>query len=67
VRFAPNPDHRRAKLVLLTAKGQSVYAIAMKRWQPKARALGGGSTQKDIETALAALRRLRQRLAKNGS
>jgi DNA-binding MarR family transcriptional regulator len=67
VRFAPNPDHQRAKLVLLTAKGQSVYAVVMKRWEPKARALGGGSALKDLETALAVLRRLRQRLAKNGS
>jgi DNA-binding MarR family transcriptional regulator len=65
VRFAPNPDHQRARLVLLTAKGQSAYAAAMKRWEAKARALGSGSTQKDIETALAALRRLRRRLAKN--
>jgi DNA-binding MarR family transcriptional regulator len=64
VRFAPNPDHQRAKLVLLTTKGQAAYAAAMKRWQPKARALGSGSTAKDIETALATLRRLRQRLAK---
>lgn len=67
VRFAPNPDHQRAKLVLLTTKGQAAYAAAMKRWQPKARALGGGSTLKDIETALTTLRRLRQRLAKNES
>jgi DNA-binding MarR family transcriptional regulator len=65
VRFAPNPDHQRARLVLLTTKGQTAYAAAMKRWQPKARALGGGSTAKDIETTLATLRRLRQRLAKD--
>lgn len=65
LRFAPNPDHQRAKLVLLTVKGQAAYGAAMKRWNPKARALGNGSTVKDIETALATLRRLRQRIAKN--
>lgn len=65
LRFAPNPDHQRAKLVLLTVKGQAAYGAAMKRWNPKARALSNGSTVKDIETALATLRRLRQRIAKN--
>jgi DNA-binding MarR family transcriptional regulator len=65
LRFAPNPDHQRAKLVLLTSKGQAAYASATKRWLPKARGLGSGSTLKDIETSLATLRRLRQRLAKD--
>jgi DNA-binding MarR family transcriptional regulator len=65
IRFAPNPNHQRAKLVMLTRKGESAYAAAMARWEPKAAALGGGSTLKDIETALATLRRVRQRIAKD--
>src|SRR6516165_11056427 len=31
VRFAPNPHHQRAKLVLLTAAGKTAFAAAMKR------------------------------------
>jgi DNA-binding MarR family transcriptional regulator len=65
LRFAPNPDHQRAKLVLLTRKGEAAYAAAVARWEPKAQALGSGSSLKDIETALATLRRVRQRLSKD--
>lgn len=63
IRFAPNPDHQRAKLVLLTRKGETAYAAAMARWEPKALALGGGSNLKDLETSLAMLRRVRQRIS----
>ena len=65
IRFAPNPNHQRAKLVLLTRKGETAYAAAMTRWEPKAAALGGGSTMKDLATSLATLRRVRQRISKN--
>jgi DNA-binding MarR family transcriptional regulator len=34
VRFADNPDHQRAKLVLLTAHGQQAYDAAMARQGP---------------------------------
>lgn len=65
IRFAPNPNHQRARLALLTRKGETAYAAAMARWEPKAQALGGGSSLKDIETSFATLRRLRQRLSKD--
>lgn len=63
IRFAPNPNHQRAKLVLLTRKGDTAYAAATARWEPKAQVLGGGSTLKDLETSLVTLRRVRQRLS----
>lgn len=63
LRFAPNPHHQRAKLAVLTRKGESAYAAATARWEPKAAALGAGMSLKDIETALTTLRRVRQRLA----
>ena len=65
IRFTPNPNHQRAKLAMLTRKGESAYAAASARWQPKAAALGDGSSLKDIETALMTLRRMRQRIAKD--
>jgi DNA-binding MarR family transcriptional regulator len=63
IRFAPNPNHQRAKLVLLTTKGEAAYAAAMKRWTPKARSLGSGLSERSLEQALAVLRQVRARLA----
>ncbi len=62
VRFAPNPHHRRAKLVELTEKGRRTYddASALQvRW---ANALAAGMKQSDVEAALAATRTLRAKL-----
>lgn len=63
VRFAPNPHHQRAKLVLLTRKGEVAYATASVRWEPKAAALGAGLTLGQLNSAFAVLRRLRERLS----
>jgi DNA-binding MarR family transcriptional regulator len=60
VRFAPNPNHRRAKLALLTRKGETAYAAAMARWQPAASAISRGIDIKSLTLALSVLRRLRQ-------
>jgi hypothetical protein len=51
--------------VMGAIKGETAYAAAMTRWEPKAVALGGGSTLKDVETSLATLRRVRQRISKD--
>jgi DNA-binding MarR family transcriptional regulator len=64
VRLAPNPHHRRAKLVLLTARGKAAYAAAMKRQGPWASRLGDGISVEEIKAATAALRTIRQRLDK---
>lgn len=65
VRFAPNPNHQRAKLALLTRKGEAAYTAAIARWEPKAAALGSGLRLKDIDVTLATLRGLRQRFARD--
>ena len=62
VRFAPNPHHQRAKLVLLTRKGKTAFAAAMNRWQPWANSLAAGLSLRDIKLASAMLRTIRQRL-----
>jgi DNA-binding MarR family transcriptional regulator len=62
VRLAPNPHHQRAKLVVLSAKGKTAFAAAMKRQSAWASDLAAGFGIKQIETAAATLRRIRQRL-----
>jgi len=62
VRFAPNPHHQRAKLVLLTRKGEAAFAAAMKRWGPLANALGAGLNARDLKLATATIRAMRQHL-----
>ncbi len=62
VRFAPNPHHQRAKLVLLTARGRAAYDAAMKRQSPWASRLAEGLSATEIDRAAATLRALRQRL-----
>jgi DNA-binding MarR family transcriptional regulator len=62
VRFAPNPHHRRAKLVLLTPRGRAVYDAAMERQGPWASKLANGLSVKQVEAATTLLRTIRQRL-----
>lgn len=62
VRFAPNPHHQRAKLVLLTPRGKSAYDAAIKRQGPWASSLANGLSIKPIELATTMLRTIRQRL-----
>jgi DNA-binding MarR family transcriptional regulator len=62
VRFAPNPHHQRAKLVLLTEQGRETYEEARRRQSPWAEALSDGLIAKEIEAATAVLRSVRQKL-----
>lgn len=62
VEFRPNPNHKRAHLVLLTAKGRRLYAAAMKLQAPWVNALADGVKQKDLETTGRVIEQLRARL-----
>jgi DNA-binding MarR family transcriptional regulator len=62
VRFAPNPHHQRAKLVLLTTTGKTAFAKVMNRQGAWASQLAGRVNAKQIETAAAVLRTIRERL-----
>jgi DNA-binding MarR family transcriptional regulator len=66
LRFAPNPHHQRAKLVVLTAAGKSAFAAAMKRQAAWASELGTGLDARKIAVAITMLRGIRQRL-ENGT
>jgi len=66
VAYAENPNHRRAKLVTLTRKGETLYAAAARRQAPWAENLTSGVSAKDLDAALHTLTRLRTRLAEQG-
>lgn len=63
VTFAPNPHHRRAQLVVLTDKGQQIYAQAIRLYDPAVNALAQGLPVADIATATRILTELQTRLA----
>ncbi len=60
VRFEPNAHHRRAKLVLLTARGKAAYDAATERQGPWANKLSEGLRTEQIKAATATLRVIRQ-------
>lgn len=62
VEFKPNPHHRRAQLVMLTAKGAEVERAARKRQVPWATALGEGLAPKHMEETVNLLQTVLARL-----
>lgn len=62
VRFQPNPHHRRAHLVVLTAKGQQAYDDAMRLQAPWMNELSEGLSPDDIAATRQLLVVLRERL-----
>ena len=62
VRFRPNPRHKRAKLVTLTAKGSAAAEAAMKLQQPWAAILAAEVDRQALETTLHTLQQLRAKL-----
>ena len=62
VRFAPNPHHRRAKLVQLTPRGAALFDEANVRWLAVADALRADVGRDEIDRAAALLRLVRERV-----
>lgn len=62
VSFAPNPHHKRAKLVVLTDKGRETYDAAHCIQVPWANGLGSAVSPEDIQIALRVLQSLRAAL-----
>ena len=67
VEFQPNPHHKRAHLVLLTAKGQRLFEAALARQIPWANELSKGLSPDDIATAQEVIDLLRSRLQEPSS
>lgn len=62
VSFAPNPHHKRAKLVVLTETGSEAYGAAHRIQVPWANTLGAAASPEDIQTALRVMQGLRSAL-----
>lgn len=60
--FIPNPHHRRAHLVVMTARGREVYAAAVALWEPMADELARELSVEEIQHAHRLLLNLRGNL-----
>jgi DNA-binding MarR family transcriptional regulator len=67
VAFRENPHHRRAQLVVLTAKGRETFDAAMRLQAPWVNELSEGLRPEDIEAARNLLSALRTRLEARSS
>jgi len=66
VAFAENPHHRRAKLVMLTAKGRKACEAAERLQKPWVNDLANGLVANDLATASRVIETLRKRLEAAG-
>lgn len=66
VTLEPNPHHRRAQLVVFSAKGRAVYDAAVRKYDPRANELAKGLTVKDIATAHRVLLTLQRKFEEEG-
>jgi DNA-binding MarR family transcriptional regulator len=66
VTFEPNPQHRRAQLVVLTDKGRRVYDAALDVYYPRINALAEGLALDDIKTAHRVMMALRGKFEGDG-
>ena len=64
VEFQTNPHHRRAKLVVLTAKGKETFDAAMRLQAPWINSVSEGLTVKDLQTVQRVVVALRGKLVK---
>ena len=62
VKFRPNPNHRRAHLVILTRKGEAAYAAAERLQIPWANDLAKGLRADDVRRATGLMASVRRRL-----
>src|SRR5262245_53851597 len=66
VTFVRNPNHRRSKLVRLTAKGESQYRVMTQRLTELAGAFGRGLKAEEMRKAGQVVRALSERLNMSG-
>lgn len=66
VRYNPNPDHQRAKLVCLTEKGHRTVKYLARRQALWANEIVSGTSAGAIQEALSLVKKLRSRLETEG-
>jgi DNA-binding MarR family transcriptional regulator len=66
VEFEANPHHRRAKLVVLTEKGQRAFDSAMELQAPWINDMAAGFSAKDLRTMHRLIAALRDKLESEG-
>ena len=66
VEFQTNPHHRRAQLVVLTAKGKETFDAAMRLQAPWINSLTEALTVKDLQTVHRVVVALREKLKSSG-
>ncbi|MGH6953297.1 MAG: hypothetical protein ACREGL_03890 [Alphaproteobacteria bacterium] len=62
VEFTDNPHHRRSRLVRITAKGEARYRDLSGRIGGLAERLATGASERELRSAAAVLRLLREKL-----
>jgi DNA-binding MarR family transcriptional regulator len=67
IEFQPNPHHRRAQLVVLTAKGLKAYEDAMRLQAPWVNGLSEGLLPEDVEATRRLISTLRHKLEEGGA
>ena len=65
IEFKPNPHHKRAQLVVLTSKGQTLFESALALQVPWVNDLSHGLSPDDIATAHEVINLLKTRLQEN--
>jgi len=56
--FLDNPNHKRAKHVILTTKGKEIYTKLDEMWNPRASQYSRHINREDLETTLATLKNI---------
>lgn len=60
--FQDNPNHKRAKIIALTAKGKKAYVKVDKKQIPWANSIAAGIKESELKTASNVLKKLIERL-----
>ncbi|WP_192246924.1 MarR family transcriptional regulator [Mesorhizobium silamurunense] len=64
VAFEPNPHHRRAQLVVLTARARAAYDAALRLWSPLVEELAAGLSASEVAVVRTGIMAFRQKLEK---
>jgi DNA-binding MarR family transcriptional regulator len=67
IEFAPNPQHRRAKLLVMTAKGDAAMDVVRGRHAAWANTLGGGHSTVALTSVVTVLAEIRTALEERGA